>query len=212
MSTSAIDTTLPWTIFPYSRSLQGMTCRSHPAFRAVEKTARADKVHVPAEPPDALVDDSFMLFGDAVLVLAVYAGVCPEPERLREVVVEGCFFEEVYRGAHPEDEVAEERVEVERYILRFQVGMPRHALEPEEYAGAVLGEQSTGVDGGRGIRRAGHVLPVALATKPALEPHPLRNDHIVGRYLPRLCTAFPCKGGEFIDLLPEFPSHRTSPR
>ena len=141
---------------------------------------------------------------------AQYAqGYAPNPNAF-EVVVEGCFFEEVLFVGSPEDEVGGTG-EVERYILRFQVGCPGTPSNRRR-SRCVLGEQSPGIGGGRGIRRAGHVLPVALATKPALEPHPLRNDHIVGRYLPRLCTAFPCKGGEFIDLLQEFPSHRTSPR
>lgn len=155
-----------------------------------------------------------MLLGDAVQVLAVDAGISAEPEGLREIVVERRLLEEVHRRVHPEDEVAEERVEVERYLVGFEVGMPGDALEPEKEGGAVLAEQPPGLGGGGGggIRRAGHVFSIALAPEPALEPHPLRDDDVMRRYPPRFRAPLPCKGGELLDLLFKFASHRASPR
>ena len=82
-------------------------------------------------------------------------------------------------------------MEVERYLVGFQVGMTRDAFKPEEDAGAVLGKQPPGLGGGRGIRGTGHMFPVALAPEPALEPHPLRDDHVVGGYPPCIRAAFP---------------------
>jgi len=90
--------------------------------------------------------------------------------------------------------------------------VPRHALEPEEEGGAVLGEEPPGIGRSGGIRRAGHVFPVALAPEPALEPYPLRDDDVVGRYPPRFRAALPGEGGESRDLALKFVSHCASPQ
>jgi hypothetical protein len=56
------------------------------------------------------------------------------------------------------------------------------------------------------------MFPVALAPEPALEPHPLRDDHVVGGYLARVRAALPGKGGESLDLMRKFAFHCTFPQ
>jgi hypothetical protein len=49
------------------------TCRFH---------AGADKVHMPAFPPETFINDTFGLLGNTVLVLAPDAGIPPNPNAL----------------------------------------------------------------------------------------------------------------------------------
>ena len=93
-------------------------------------------------------------------------------------------------------------MEIERYILWLQVGISWHTLNRRS-SPVLYSASSRRVSAGSGIRRTGIVFRVALAPKPALEPHPLRRDHITGRYLPYLRPAFRARE-EFIDLLLKF--------
>lgn len=138
--------------------------------------ARAHQVHVPALPPQALVDDPFALLGHALL--AEDTRVAAEPERLVEPVVEGGLLDEVDGGVHPEDQVCVKMVEVLGDVVRPEGGVTGDAVEAEEEAGLVFPYHGPGLGRCRGIRGASEVLGVSLAPEPALEPDPVGDDDL----------------------------------
>src|SRR5208283_1642725 len=104
-----------------------------------------DHVHMPALPAKALIHYTLCLLRDAVLVLAPDAGISAKAECLVEPVVECGLFKEMYGPVHPEDKIAEVRMEIVGDIIRPKCPVARDPVKANQQRRCVFSYHPPGL-------------------------------------------------------------------